>query len=824
MLSANCSVISSEFGIYDEIYELRGDWQYREGRIADFAEGEASTGEWRTIEVPHRFRAAEDGQTEPAWVSLRRTLPESAAALLNAGRPVAFSSGLVSDVSRFYLNGRLFAGVGEVEPYRSGLYRRVFVVLPPAVASPDAGPIWELSVELYAPADRPLHFEGPEILIGSADALTAVHYYGELLFLALISGLVAISLFHLILAFQLTQERHHYYYSAFTLLWSIYMLFRIATRDVLFGDEVLLRVRVEYTALILTGPALILFLVSLFERRTSRLGMTLSVIALAVVGGVWFGDYPTMRLMLKIFHGFALPTIGVIAWIVVRGVRLRNPDAKPIALGMLLFLFFSVNDILSNLGWIPTPMIARFALPVLIGSTTVLLVGRIIRMYKYSVRLNSNLEETVAERTAELSEAIDKAQTANRAKSEFLANMSHEIRTPMNAVLGMADLLAEAELPQEEARYVDTLQRSGRSLLVLLNDILDVSRIEAGRLETERVLFSPRDNLQAVAEVFQVSAQNKGLRLDVSFESELPEFVFGDPHRLRQILTNLIGNAIKFTESGEVVLSLRALESDEQGRRILEYQVRDSGVGIDKEKLELVFEKFSQSDSSVTRQFGGTGLGLYITRSLVELLGGEIDVRSAAGEGTTFFVRLPFALAASETAPGAKSFSDQTGSAQPDSEPGPDSVGECRILLVDDTADNRMLFRAYMKRRSAAIDEARNGVEAVQMFQASLGLTGKRDDRPQPYDIVFMDIQMPEMDGLTATREIRACEAHIRRDRPGYAAVPIIALSAYAHQAERQRSLDSGCDEHVSKPFSKQQLYDILGKYVRNSPVSGKTS
>ncbi|MCR9144007.1 MAG: ATP-binding protein [bacterium] len=833
------------------IYDLAGEWEYRAGTLASAAkdsladagrEGAAGTIDagWQPIEIPHRFRAADYDSPGPERVVVRRSLPSEIGEMIASGRSLAFSSGLVSDVARFYLNGRQFAGVGSEQPYESALYRRVLIVVPPEVVRAAGQPSeWELAVELYAPRGRPLHLEGPEILIGPADGLLKQHYYYDLAFLCLIAGLVGISFFHLGLAFLLRNESHHLYYSAFTLLWSIYMIFRIATRDVLFGDEVLLRVRIEYTALFLTGPALIMFLVSLFEKRASRLGLFLSALAVVLIAGVWLTDYPTMRLMLRTFHGIALPTIVIIGWIVIRGIRSKNPDARPIAAGMLLFLLLSANDILSNLNLIPTPMIARFALPVLIGSTTVLLVGRIIRMYKISVRLNSNLEETVAERTERLQSAIEKAEAASRAKSEFLASMSHEIRTPMNAILGMADLLGDARLPGDNGRYVETLQRSGRSLLVLLNDILDVSRMEAGQLSIERIVFSPREVVEGILDTFELSARKKGLTLQTEIDPAMPEYVYGDPYRLYQILVNLIGNAIKFTERGGVELSAKLCEESSDGKTVLEFRVKDSGIGVDPEKIDSIFEQFSQSDNSITRRYGGTGLGLFITRSLTELLGGGIGVESAPGEGATFSVRLPFQPGAPDD---AKSFSN-AGSSTKNSTPltpltdaleslgsleapenlSPEQQGhQIRILLVDDTPDNRMLFMAFVKNQNAQVDEAQNGREAVNMFQATMPGRGAGDARP--YDIIFMDIQMPELDGLAATREIRRLEAEIQADRTDYRPLPIIALSAYAHEAESERSLAAGCDEHVTKPFSKQQLHELLGKYVRISPVSRKTS
>ena len=396
----------------------------------------------------------------------------------------------------------------------------------------------------------------------------------------------------------------------------------------------------------------------------------------------------------------------------------------------------------------------------------------------------------------DLKKAKKLAQESSKFKSEFLANMSHEIRTPMNAILGMAELLQETALTEEQTRYVKIFTSAGENLLYIINDILDLSKIEAGKLDLENVCFNLGDALNLVKEIMAFKSSEKKNKLLFNIATDFPLDLIGDAVRIKQIILNLIGNAVKFTNEGEITVSVQLEKKTTEAVR-LKFSVRDTGIGIPENKLKQIFESFSQVDISTTRKYGGTGLGLTISKYLVEMMGGNICVESKEGEGSIFFFTVEFKIDEQCQLKKENLLIDLSKNTPKFEE---SDVQSLNILLVDDNEDNRNLIIFYLKKTLHQIDTAENGQIAVDKFQA-----GK-------YDLVLMDMEMPIKDGLIATREIREWEKG-----QGIKYTVILSLTANAMLEHKQKSIDAGCDGHLTKPIKKQILLDAINKYTKIS-------
>ena len=411
-----------------------------------------------------------------------------------------------------------------------------------------------------------------------------------------------------------------------------------------------------------------------------------------------------------------------------------------------------------------------------------------------------SLELKVEERTHALADSTDRAvqlareaERASQAKSEFLANMSHEIRTPMNGVLGMLELLTRASLSPEQSHLAQSARHSAESLLDIINDILDFSKIEAGKLAVHHGSVDLRSIVAEVRETFETRAREKGLELHCAIHDAVPPGLRGDGVRIRQVLLNLVGNAVKFTRQGSVTLRV-GMEREEAEQVGLAFEVQDTGIGITPGDQAKLFQSFQQGDQSSTKTVGGTGLGLAISKKLVELMGGEIGLRSAVGMGSTFWFRLPLAkgpVTGSEAGSPAGSTSVRQG---------------VRVLLVEDNQVNREIAQAFLQELGAGVATANNGAEALEAVAL------------ERFDLVFMDCMMPEMDGYEATALIRRGEAEAGGPR-----LPIIALTASATTEERERCLAIGMDGFVSKPMRPHDLAEVLHRYFpgEGDPVAG---
>ena len=516
---------------------------------------------------------------------------------------------------------------------------------------------------------------------------------------------------------------------------------------------------------------------------------------------------------------FFLFTAALLVWVVLVMVAYDVATGN-VSIGKSLLLFAVVLLIAGVLAWVTIRLLVR-PLQTLQAALQAVREGRLERIrfrktgdeIEYIARSfnqmvesleaksqvirehHEHLEARIRVRTEELEKAMEGALAANKAKTEFLANMSHELRTPMNGFLGMIELVLDSPLGLEQREQLITAQTSAHSLLSILNDILDLSKIESGRMQLETVPFSIRTLMRDCIRPHQVRAQQNSVDLRLRLDEGLPEMVAGDPLRLRQILNNLLSNAVKFTSAGHIEVQVSGALVEPAEETMVEFSVRDTGAGIQSEKLPQIFEKFTQADGSISRRFGGSGLGLAITKQLVELFHGTLSVASVPGKGSDFIVRLPLKASATGQMPVADA--DWRSTSAP-------VVNDALILVVEDNIVNQKVITGLLRRKGFRMETAGDGSQALAMLEH------------HKFDAILMDVQMPVMDGLEATRRIRAQER--------WREIPIVAMTAHAMNGDQERCLAAGMDVYLSKPINSSELFRVLESLLGRERVSRKAA
>lgn len=422
---------------------------------------------------------------------------------------------------------------------------------------------------------------------------------------------------------------------------------------------------------------------------------------------------------------------------------------------------------------------------ILVVLTTSILMYLLLRHMQFTAKARIHAESMADE----LKEAVVKAEKASQAKSEFLAMMSHEVRTPMNGILGMASLLQESDLKSEQQEQIQTIYSSANSLLAILDDILDFSKLEAGRFTIDSVPFSIANLAQEVINLFEATARKKQIHVELLINENLSSHHLSDPGRFRQVLLNLVGNAIKFTDQGKVTLRITQFASDQ-----VSFSIEDTGIGMNEQVLSSLFSPFTQADLSITRRYGGTGLGLAISKKIIEQMGGSISVESTEGQGSCFSFQLPLIVVDAPIPPVPVQASSSTTNLTTLH----DKV-DAKILLVEDNKVNQMVAVGLLKKLGYSCHIANNGEEALAAVEAEV------------FDLILMDMQMPVMDGVTATQKIR------RLDHPS-ASTPIVAVTANAMPEDLNACLDAGMNDYLCKPFNKTDLSDKIEKYLYSIP------
>ncbi len=849
----------------ESVTSLAGFWRFQEGDDPAWADPDFDDTSWTSLKVPSAWKSAGVGDARFGWYRARISLEGKP----SGGWGIAF--GRVFSAFELYVDGRLVAHAGELPPNSVMCYDqlRVWPLAGPSERAPspetstlETPPLEipslgtsevTLALRVYSDPVDPGGggiVRGP-IEIGGHDTLLRRYARWDLDRLLLAAVFICAGLYHLYLYSWRPQLKIYLWFGLFSLAFSSYSLLISQWRFVLSDDYAELK-RWEFIAAFLLVYMSMRFVWLLLESSLHwPMELYLSTHLLAVAVCVLT---PSLHHHLKVLLWWLPWAILGVIWMSYRVVRAwwaGHPDGKAIGLGFSITVVTFIHDLFLAQGWITGAALSTYGFAAFAATMAISLAGRFNRVHRELDHLRRGLEERVRERTLELEEARDAAEHASLTKSRFLAHMSHEIRTPMNGVLGVMDLLARTPLQPFQQRYLNLIRSSAEMLLRVINDVLDLSRIESGRVSILEEAFDLHRLCDELAGLARLEAESKGLELRLRIDPRVPRWVEGDPARLRQVLGNLISNAVKFTEQGSVELALAPLEMIRMSRRAaapapddpagsaatgsdasngstdsvapgpihppaetastswfvkasprssgggeepsrpgtwIRFRIDDTGMGMDEQTLARLFQPFEQGDSSTQRRFGGTGLGLVIAQRVVESAGGWITVKSTLGEGSTFFVDLPLSAVTEPAQPtDADTLSLRRGA---------------RILLVEDDPVNRLVAASNLENLGAEVTEAEDGESALELLAS------------KSFDLVFMDCQLPGVDGYEATRRWRNLEGPGQR-------LPIFALTAHAVDGERERCFAAGMDDFLTKPLRLEDLQRVLSPWLEGSKSDG---